>query len=74
MDFQRGLTEKAKLERKRPAVLAASVFDPPPPRSGEPGVFESSVKSFSKFLSKSFLKESQEGLAPVARGTGSHHG
>ena len=27
MDFQRGLTEKAKLERKGPAVLAAGVFD-----------------------------------------------
>ena len=27
MDFQSGLTEKAKLERKGPAVLAAGVFD-----------------------------------------------
>ena len=27
MDFQKELTEKAKLERKGPAVLAAGVFD-----------------------------------------------
>ena len=27
MDFQRGLTEKTKLERKGLAVLAAGVFD-----------------------------------------------
>ena len=27
MDFLRGLTEEAQLERKGPAVLAAGVFD-----------------------------------------------
>ena len=32
MDFLRGLTEEAQLERKGPAVLAAGVFDIRRPR------------------------------------------
>ena len=41
MDFLRGLTEEAQLERKGPAVLAAGVFDkfagPLAPGVSDPG-------------------------------------
>ena len=43
MDFQSGLTEKAKLERKGPAVLAAGVFDMYIRRPLATGVTESRI-------------------------------
>ena len=74
MDFQRGLTEKAKLERKGPAVLAAGVFDIRRPRVAVSRACLSRVSNPYPNPFQSFLKvESQEGLAPVARGTGSPH-
>ena len=64
MDFLRGLTEEAQLERKGPAVLAAGVFDIRWPRQGtgvldlvwhgteRAGIKQKFSKAFSTTLNK----------------------
>ena len=73
MNFQRGLTEKAKLERKGPAVLAAGVFDIRRPRVAVSRACLSRVSNPYPNPCKPFLKESQGGQKPSSRSRGNLH-